>query len=258
MSDVKLLLGDCLQVLPTLEPSSIDMIAADLPYGTTACAWDTVIPFEPMWAAVKHVLKPRGVFVTTASQPFTSALVMSNPQWFKCEWIWNKVLGTGHLNSGKLPLKVHENIIMFSSSTNGNYVYNPIMIRRGIPRWKGGAAGGGDGKEVYGAYGKRKSYNNEYFPTSIVVVSNGDRTREEVGNHPTKKPISLYEYLILTYTNPGDTVLDMCAGSGTTGVACIKTGRHFIGIEKQQDYFEIMQRRIAAAQRQMLLPIEIP
>jgi site-specific DNA-methyltransferase (adenine-specific) len=242
--------------MQTLMPGSVDAIITDLPYGTTACSWDEVIPFEPMWKQVKLVLKPGGVFVTTASQPFTSNLVMSNPKWFKCSWVWDKVLGTGHLNSKKMPLKSHEDICVFSPDTNGNYTYNPIMHRRGKPRDKGGSGGGGDGKSVFGKYGVHSSRNNIYFPTSILTFSNGDRTRPEVGFHSTQKPVSLYEYLILTYTNPGETVLDICAGSGTTGVAAHMTGRNSILIEKDPAYFAIAQKRIHTAQQQPRLLLE--
>jgi site-specific DNA-methyltransferase (adenine-specific) len=250
---IQLLQGDCIEVMKTLPAQSVEAIITDLPYGTTACSWDEVIPFAPMWAAVKHVLKPRGVFITTASQPFTSKLVMSNPDWFKCSWVWDKVLGTGHLNAKKLPMKQHEDIAVFCQATNGNYTYNPIMQRRGKPRGKGGSGGGGDGNSAFGKYGNHDSFNNSYYPTTIITVSNGDRTRPEVGLHPTQKPVSLYEYLILTYTNPGDTVLDMCAGSGTTGEAAIKTGRNCILIEKKPEYFGIIQNRMAQVQAQPLL-----
>lgn len=252
MPDAKLYLGDCLEIMPTLDVGSVDAILTDLPYGTTACTWDIVIPFEPMWEAVRRILKPRGVFVTTASQPFTSLLVTSNLKWFRYCNVWDKKLPTGYLDANRKPLKRHEDICIFCA--NG-HTYNPQKITRGKPRWKGGTQRWETGETVYHGHTQQKTYNNTYFPTSIVEISNGDRTRLELAGHPTQKPVSLYEYLILTYTNSGDTVLDICAGSGTTGVACAKTGRNFIGIEKRQDYFEIMERRIKDAQMQLMLPV---
>jgi site-specific DNA-methyltransferase (adenine-specific) len=256
MKTTWLINGDCLEILPTLPEKSVDAIITDLPYGTTQCVWDAVIPLEPMWKAVKHILKPDGVFVTTASQPFTSLLISSNLDWFKYSWVWDKVLGTGHLNAKIMPLKSHEDVCVFSAATNGNYTYNPIMNKRGKIRDKGGSGGGGDGNSVFGRYGDHKSKNNIYYPTSIFTFSNGDRTRPEVGFHPTQKPVALYEYLIRTYTNPGDTVLDFCMGSGTTGVACVKTDRNFIGIEKREDYFIVTGERVRATQSQPALFLE--
>jgi site-specific DNA-methyltransferase (adenine-specific) len=246
VSTVTLHLGDCLAIMPTLPPQSVDAIITDLPYGTTACAWDEVIPFAPMWEQVKRVLKPCGVFVTTASQPFTSRLVCSNLTWFRQEMIWDKVLPVGFLDANRRHMRRHENILLFSQ--NGYATYNPKMITRGSPRGKGNSVR----KEgiVYGQYKKQKSFNNQYYPTTIITVSNGDRTRPEVGLHPTQKPVALYEYLILTYTNPGDTLLDICAGSGTTGVAAILTGRNAILIEKDAGYFAIAERRIHDALQQ--------
>ena len=246
MPEVSLHYGDCLDWLPTLPAQSVDLIATDLPYGTTACSWDVVIPFAPMWAAVKRVLKPRGAFITTASQPFTSALVMSNLEWFRQEAAWNKVLPVGFLDANRRLMRVHENILIFSPA--GYTTYNPQMTIRGEQRWKGGGSGGVD--DVYHPYGPRRSCNNEYYPTTMITVSNGDRTRSEVGYHPTQKPVALYEYLIRTYSNPGDVVCDFVMGSGTTGVAAIQTGREFWGCEMNAEYFAIAEKRIAQAQLQ--------
>jgi len=234
--------GDCLQIMPTLP--QVDAIITDLPYGTTACSWDEIIPFAPMWAEVKRVLKPRGVFVTTASQPFTSKLVMSNLGWFKYEMIWDKRLGGNPLIAKYQPLKIHENIIVFSENS---HTYNPQM-RKGQMKTKGGGVSKLWNMEM------SKSKNDDYYPVSIAYFSNGDRTRDEIIDHPTQKPTALYRYLILTYTNPGDTVLDITAGSGTTGVACMETGRNFIGIEKDPHHFATMQTRVEAAAAQPLLP----
>jgi site-specific DNA-methyltransferase (adenine-specific) len=238
-----LYLGDCLEVMLTLEAASIDAVITDLPYGTTACKWDEIIPFEPMWAAVKRLLKPRGVFVTTASQPFTSRLIVSNLDWFKYEWIWDKRLPTGFLDANRKPLKRHENVVVFCN--NGSMTYNPIKFV-GEPYKKGK-------KALTPSYGKYKclpsvNESGERYPTSIIDISNANRNKDA---HPTQKPVALLEYLIRTYTNEGDTVLDICMGSGTTGVAAVQTGRNFIGIEKDAGYFEIAAKRIERAAAQM-------
>ena len=238
MSAVTLHLGDALDILPTLPAQSVNAIITDLPYGTTACKWDTVIPFAPMWEQVKRILKPRGVFVTTASQPFTSALVMSNLEWFRYEWVWEKNLDTGHLNAHIRPMLKHESIIVFST---GNETYNP----QGIKRYEKINKRGGNG-DNYGKSGLQNFQEFTNYPRSLLQFN----VHREVEQHPTQKPTALYRYLILTYTNPGDTVLDFCAGSGTTGVAAIDTGRDCILVERDPEYHAIAQRRIAAAQMQ--------
>lgn len=249
MSEVRLYCGDCLQVMPTLEAQSVDAVITDLPYGTTACSWDEVIPFAPMWEAVKHVLKPRGVFVTTASQPFTSKLVMSNLGWFRYEWIWDKVnMFTNQVNAAFMPMRQHENILVFSQ---GKHTYNP-QKRQGKP-YKGR---GGLNKKVEVVGLKPLQSDNLTglaFPGTVLELPANHPDNH--GLHPTQKPVALYEYLIRTYTNEGETVLDMCAGSGTTGVAAVKTGRNFIGIEIDPGYFEIAKRRIAEAEAQPCLTI---
>jgi site-specific DNA-methyltransferase (adenine-specific) len=248
VSNVKMYQGDCLEIMPTLEAESIDAILTDLPYETTACAWDEIIPFEPMWTQVKRVLKPRGVFVTTASQPFTSKLVMSNLDWFKYEWIWDKRLAGNPFIAKYQPLKTHEDICVFSK--NG-HTYNPQMIKGEIHR----RGYGGKSKMWEKISIPIGDWTDEFYPRSIVEFSIGGRSRSEIVDHPTQKPVALYEYLIRTYTNEGDTVLDICAGSGTTGVAAIRTGRNAILIEKDAKYFEIMQKRIAQAQLQIRMEI---
>jgi len=253
MPDVKLIHGDCLEILPTLT-EQVDAIITDLPYGTTACKWDIIIPFEPMWEQVRRVLKPRGVFVTTASQPFTSLLICSNLEWFKYEWIWNKIDPSGALNVKVMPLKQHENILVFCE---GKTVYNrqftkkPKINQR--PNRKNNAIKRGEFAEqgIYGAH--KKIMSDEYDttrtnPKSIIVISHSITKRS--ATHPTQKPVALYEYLIRTYTNEGDTILDIAAGSGTTGEAAIKTNRNCILIEKEEKYFSIAQRRIKDALQQ--------
>lgn len=250
MKTFELYCGDCLEVMPRLAAGSIDAVVTDLPYGTTQCAWDSIIPLDQLWRAVESILKDRGAFITTANQPFTSALVTSNLNWFRQELIWDKVLPVGFLDAKKRHMKGHENIILFSPS--GYTTYNPVMERRGPIRQKG-SLNAKRKSPVYGDYKQTVSYSNTYYPKSILRFSNGDRTREEIGDHPTQKPVALYGYLINTYTNAGDTVLDLAMGSGTTGVACMKLGRRFIGIEKEPKYFEIAQRRIEQAAAQPAL-----
>ena len=243
--------GDCLDILPTLPDKSVEAIITDLPYGTTACKWDSIIPFEPMWAQIKRVLKPRGVFVTTASQPFTSKLVMSNLEWFKYEWIWVKSQGTSPGLAKIRPMPAHENILVFGFGKN---TYNAQM-RRGFLPWKRIETGKKLKNEHRYGYSNQPGYIKQggttRYPLSAIVM------KYQKGNncqaHPTQKPVALYSYLIRTYTNPGETVLDFCMGSGTTGVSCAETGRDFIGIEKQLDYFEIAQRRIKEATAQPTL-----
>jgi len=244
---VTLYQGDCLEILPTLAAQSVDAILTDLPYGTTACSWDEVIPFEPMWREVKRILKPRGVFVTTASQPFTSKLVMSNPDMFRYEWIWRKSRPTNFLDAKRKPLKEHENIIVFSL---GSPVYYPVGLSdvniksgRKAKTVSGGAFG------IIGGENYIQTVGN--FPRTVIEVPSINDYL-----HPTQKPVALYEYLIRTYTNAGDTVLDFCAGSGTTGVAAINTGRNAILIEREPKYCEIIQRRIEQAQAQMVMELD--
>ncbi len=226
-----------------LADASIDAILTDLPYGTTACSWDTIIPFAPMWAEVKRVLKPRGVFVTTASQPFTSALVMSNVKWFRYEWIWHKNLATGHLNAHMRPMLEHESILVFS---DGNEVYLPQGIRAyGRMNRRGG---NGDN---YGPSGLLNLQEYTAYPRSILDFN----VHRSINQHSTQKPIALYEYLVRTYTNEGDTVLDFCFGSGTTAVACMNTGRRFIGGDNSQEYVDVAVRRIEAAQMQLRMAL---
>jgi len=248
--------GDCLEIMPTLPAQSVDAIITDLPYGTTACAWDSVIPFEEMWECVKHVLKPNGAFVTTATQPFTSLLVCSNLAWFRHEWIWNKNTPTGFLNVKTSPMKQHEAVLVF---TCGGFTYNPQMEKKTYPGFRSGERHNNSLKPV-GIYGeglKNKGDRSDYrFPKTILAFNSCSCWNS--GEHPTQKPVDLYKYLVKTYTNPGDMVLDMCFGSNTTGVACIETGRNYIGIEKELKYFELGQKRIAQAQPPLFVETGTP
>jgi site-specific DNA-methyltransferase (adenine-specific) len=227
-------LGNCLDVMPTLPAGSVDMVLADPPYGTTACKWDSVLPFEPMWAGIKHAAKKNAAIVMTASQPFTSALGFSNISNLRYAWVWNKSAATGHLNAKRMPMSDCEDVLVFYESQP---TYNP----QGLVKCNKTTRRGGNG----GCYGKSGAENFQEFtnyPRRLVRFDSQGRTV-----HPTQKPVALMEYLIKTYTNPGDTVLDFTMGSGTTGVACMNTGRNFIGIELDPGYFEIAKRRIGVA-----------
>jgi len=246
---IQLLHGDCLDILPTLPAQSVDAIITDLPYGTTACKWDTIIPFDDLWRVVKHVLKPKGAFVTTASQPFTSALVMSNPKWFRYEWIWAKSRKTGFQMARLRPMKEHENIIVFCE---GQTIFNQDLrkLERPIKSWRKNGKGGNLLNQV--KTGRDRMQEETGFATTLIYCDN----EHNAETHPTQKPVALYEYLIRTYTNEGETVLDMTMGSGTTGVAAIQTGRDFIGIEKDAEYFAIAERRIKAAKLPLFVESE--
>lgn len=254
--DVMLHLGDCLEFMRTLESGSVDAVITDLPYGITACAWDEAIPFAPMWAAVKRILKPRGAFVTTASQPFTSRLVMSNLEWFKYCWVWEKARASGFLHARNAPLKIHEDIAVFSPGAvaHAHLVDNRMnyfpQMGNGKPykqaknpdvrfRWANIARPSTNHVHIAENKGTR-------YPLSVLRFPNPNHAND----HPTQKPVALYDYLIRTYTNEGDTILDFAMGSGTTGVAAVQTGRKFIGCEIDPGYFEIARKRIEAARMQ--------
>jgi site-specific DNA-methyltransferase (adenine-specific) len=237
-------LGDCLELYKDIEPKSIDLILTDLPYGTTACKWDTIIPFDKLWEMVNYLLKPNGAFITTASQPFTSALVMSNPKEFKHEWIWRKNRVTGIYNVKTDPLKAHENIIVFAK--NRNYVFNRQMEQRSENSHT-------HKSKKYTGTGIYEGSNNSYKEVKKGDLSNPKSVQDidclhytDKAQHPTQKPIKLMDYLLKTYSNEGMTIFDPCMGSGTTGVACKNTNRSFIGIEKDEQYFKIAEQRINA------------
>ena len=236
--------GDCLEILPTLPDASVDMVLCDLPYGTTACKWDSVIPFEPLWAEYRRVCKPNAAIVLTASQPFTSVLVNSNLEDFKYCWVWDKVnRNTGFGNVTFMPLKRHEDVCVFVRS--GKPTFNRHM-ESGTPYI---AKRSGKIADVYAGGGLHpRDGKNEGTRNPVSILSIKADVKTEMGHHPTQKPVALMEYLIRTYTNEGDTVLDNTMGSGTTGVACRNTGRKFIGIERDPEYFSIAQARVHAAQ----------
>lgn len=229
---------ECLHAMSFLPPKSVDMVLCDLPYGTTQNKWDSIIPLEPLWAEYQRICK--GAIVLTAAQPFTSALVMSNISGFSYSLVWDKIGTTGFQSAGVRPLRRHEDVVVFHSKLGA---YNPQKITRGKPRKKGGSK---IDNGCYGSLRSTESFNNEYHPTSIIEVSNASKKGLV---HPTQKPVKLMEYLIRTYSNLGDTVLDNTMGSGTTGVACMNTGRKFIGMEKdvEHGYFQIAEQRIKLA-----------
>ncbi len=228
----KLYDGNCFDYFHLIEDKSVDMILCDLPYGTTACKWDTILPLKELWKEYKRIIKDNGAIVLTASQPFTSQLVMSNPEMFRYEWIWKKEQGVNFLMANKQPLKIHENILIFSKE---KIIYNPQM-REG----KKYISGKGTSGRVTGDVIKKQTMNNgTRFPNSIIKIN------RQTGLHPTQKPVKLFEYLIKTYTNEGDLVLDNCAGSGTTGVACEITNRNSIMMEKEPEYCQIIKERLS-------------
>ena len=234
----QLIHGDCLEEMKKIPDGSIDLVLTDPPYGTTACKWDTVIPLEPMWEQLKRVTKRNGAIVLFGSQPFTSALVMSNVKMFKYEWVWEKSHPTGIASCKKRALKYHENVVVFSLRQT---TYNPQM-------WygeKSHSVGNRFGTETNSKSQpnmvlRPNKFTNWKYPKSIQKFNN-PRHKDM---HPTQKPVALMEYLIKTYTNEGETVLDFTMGSGTTGVACKNLNRNFIGIELDREYYEIAQKRI--------------
>lgn len=229
-----LIFGDCLIEMKRIEAGSIDAIITDLPYGATANKWDTVIPFAPLWEQYLRVAKKSAPIITTASQPFSTDVINSARDLFRYELIWDKTKGGNFLLAKKMPMKSHENILVFYRKQP---TYNPQMETRGRVRKKGG----GKSSSNFEGANPTISYNNTYYPTSIIVASTGSRKEHF---HPTQKPVPLMEYLVRTYTNEGDTVLDNCMGSGTTGVACVRSKRKFIGIESDVAYFNIAKKRI--------------
>jgi site-specific DNA-methyltransferase (adenine-specific) len=228
----ELILGDCLDVLPKISDKSVDIVLTDPPYGTTACKWDSVIPFSLMWLNLKRIIKDNGCIALFGSEPFSSALRMSNIKQFKYDWVWNKKAFSNQMMAKKQPLRIVENIIIFNSK-----IYKPQNLKKINKITKQGSKitdniGGGL---------RKKQYFQEYtnYPRNILEFS-----KDKPSYHPTQKPVALLEYLIKTYTNENDTVLDFTMGSGSTGVACKNLNRKFIGIEKDQKYFNIAKDRI--------------
>ena len=237
MSEIELLHGDCLELMKDIPNCSVDMILADLPYGTTACKWDTIIPFEPLWEQYNRVIKDNGAIVLTGNEPFSSHLRLSNLGNYKYDWKWDKVRGSNFATVKIRPFNSFEDVMVFYKKQP---TYNPQM-------WEGKPY---EQKQGYVGEAKQTGLKRE----SVITKSDGRRYplsvirfSKESGLHPTQKPVALMEYLIKTYTNEGDTVLDNVMGSGTTGIACLNTNRRFIGMELDETYFNITSERIAGA-----------
>jgi len=246
---IELYKGDCLELMKEIHDSSINLILCDLPYGTTDCSWDVIIPFESLWEQYRRVLTKCGAVILFGSQPFTSLLVTSNIKWFKYCLVWDKNK-CGSPGLAKIrPMKVHEDIAVFAP---GRTVYNPIMENGQPYSRKSKSPEGYVGRVNTHGYGMkpRREFSNDgvRYPKSIIRISRDFSAQQQV--HPTQKPVALGEYLIRTFSNEGDTVLDNCMGSGTTGVACVNTNRNFIGMEKDAGYFEIAKQRIEDTQKQ--------
>lgn len=229
-----LILGDCLEVMKSIPDGSVDLILTDPPYAITQCEWDSIIPLEPMWGQLKRIIKPNGAIVMTASQPFSSTLVMSNLHMFCYEWVWVKTKITGVLNAKRMPVRKHEQVLVFcNKKSTGTYNAQGLVEKNTVTKQGGNS-------DNYGQRNKRE-YTQEFtnWPRDVLEINSEGKTV-----HPTQKPVALMEYLIKTYTNEGETVLDFTAGSFTTGVACLNTNRNFIGIEKDENYFNIGSKRV--------------
>ena len=242
----KIYLGDCLEVMKDIKDKSIDMILCDLPYGTSRCKWDSIIDIKKLFEQYLRIIKDKNAIVLTATQPFGSLLIQNAIKYFKYDWIWNKVIPFGFQTAKIKPLKIHENILVFSkgscaSCAKKNLVYYPQnLVKLNKKRII---------DNIPHVFGNRKGYvgfeyNVEFtnFPKTILNFSNADHTNSF---HPTQKPVSLFEYLIKTYTEENEIVLDNCIGSGTTAIACINTNRQYIGIEKDEEYFNKCNKRIS-------------
>jgi len=233
--------GDCLEIMPTLPDKSIDMILCDLPYGTTACKWDTVIPFEPLWVQYERLIKDNGAIVLTASQPFTTTLINSNPSLFRYCWYWKKKYSTGFMNANKMPLRNVEEVVVFYRRLPTYRPQDVVAVNRKQARRRDKAT------TIYNDMGlKEGEYTQEFtnYPSQVLEFG-----KEGNSVHPTQKPVALFEYLIRTYTQPGDLILDNCAGSGTTGIAAENLGRNSIMIEKEPKYCELIRKRMADRQQ---------
>lgn len=242
--------GDCLEVMKDIPDKSIDMILCDLPYGTTACKWDTIIPFDDLWQHYERIIKDDGIICLFGIQPFTSELIHSNLRLFRYSWIWKKDTATGHLNANYKPLNITEDICIFSKGTVGSLSkkpirYYPLGLRQVNIHKKNNPNSNWRKNKGYNSMNNILNSNKPFiqkytgYPINILEFK---RDKEKL--HPTQKPVELLEYLIKTYTNENDLVLDNCMGSGSTGVACVNTNRNFIGIEISEEYFDIAKERI--------------
>lgn len=242
--NIYLMRGDCLDLMAKIPDGSVDMILCDLPYGTTACKWDTVIPFDALWAHYKRVIKSNGAIVLFGSEPFSSLLRVSNLKKYRYDWTWDKVTARGHLVAKKRPMAQSECISVFYASAP---TYNPQMVKRPQDKIEVRKTTEYARTEIMGGISNAPSNRvyDEWYPKTIITMSNAGSSVKSV--HPTQKPVALCEYLIRTYTNEGDTVMDNCMGSGTTGISCVNTNRKFIGIERDDKYFRIACDRISDA-----------
>ena len=243
MADYTLHMGDCLEYMATMPDSSVDAVITDPPYGTTACKWDTIIPLDAMWSELKRIAKPKAAIVLFGTQPFASLLVTSNLLGYKYEWIWKKERGVGFQIAKHRPMMQTENILVFSAN-EGAIVYFPQMEKMSKPKIESFASTKSESSPLAHINNGKRLATHRY-PKNII-----EARRDMPRLHPTQKPVGLLEYLVRTYTNEGDTVLDFTMGSGTTGVACMNTGRKFIGCELEPKYFEIAKQRIEAATMQ--------
>jgi len=253
MKENRILLGDCLELMQDIPNGSIDMILCDLPYGTTACKWDTIIPFDKLWEHYERIIKPNGAIVLTASQPFTSALVMSKPKWFRHEWIWQKNRGSNFALLNWQPFKEHESVLVFSKETANYYPIKEERSESGKSRCaytfnNKVTSETINSQTFYNQEGERRSLDEKLRNPSSIQKFN-----TEVGLHPTQKPTALFEYLIRTYTNEGELVLDNAAGSGTTAIACLNMNRQFIVMEKEQKYYDFILKRVQYFSSQLTL-----
>jgi site-specific DNA-methyltransferase (adenine-specific) len=237
--------GDCLELMKLIADKSIDMILCDLPYGSTRCAWDTIIPLDPLWAQYKRIIKDRGAIVLTSQQPFSSMLVTSNPKWYRHEWIWEKNSAVGFLNSNRAPLRAHENILVFGKK---GVNYYPVKTKGEAysVKYRNGEVKKGF-LDIYSHSTPRidKVSDGYRYPRSVLKFNSVSGLHLERGLHPTQKPIALFEYFIKTYSQPGQLILDNCAGSGTTAIACLNTGRDYLLMEQDPHYFEVINKRIS-------------
>lgn len=233
--------GNCLEILPTLEDQSVDMVFCDLPYGTTYAKWDSIIPAATLWEQYRRIVKPTGAIVLTASQPFTSALVVSNPDEFRCEWIWDKVNAANFANAKRQPLKVHESVLVFSQKPCSYY---PIKVPGKPNHVQGNNSNARNCETQRISERAADDLSGMKYPKTIQTFP---KHSSQSKFHPTQKPVDLCSYFIRTYSLEGEVVLDNCMGSGSTGVSCGETGRRFIGIEMDERYFKTATERISAA-----------
>ena len=236
-NDITLWQGDCLELMANIPDNSVDMILCDLPYGTTRNKWDVVIPLDELWVQYRRITKPNSAICLFSQMPFTAQLVMSNPKMFRYEWVLEKANATGFLNAKKMPMKAHETMLIFYDNLP---IYNPQMSKGKVHKRGGGAHRLTNNYNFF--YDIENELSNEHYPRDVQKV-----VWRRVGSktiHPTQKPVGVCEYFIKTYSNEGATILDNCMGSGSTGVACVNTNRRFIGIEKEQKYFDIAKQRI--------------